>query len=257
MHDHVKPGDILPVHGPRNNFPLAAGASHHILLAGGIGVTPMMAMARDLASRGASFEMHYCTRSPERTAFRSDIAASDFADKVTFHHDGGNPADGLDIAGLLREVRNGVHAYYCGPAGFMHACEQALDHWPRGTVHYEFFSVDESVEHGEAQSFQVKVASSGAVYDVPADRTIVEVLRENGIEVETMCEEGICGTCATVLLDGKPDHRDFVLDDEGKGARRVHHGLLQPGPVADADPRPVAPGCLRRSFRRRSPGCGR
>ena len=216
MHDRVRPGDHLTIHGPRNNFPLAADARHHILLAGGIGVTPMMAMARDLAGRRSSFEMHYCTRSPERTAFRTDIAQSDFSDNVIFHHDDGNPADGLDIAGLLREVRPETHVDYCGPAGFMQACEAALAHWPRHTVHFEYFSVDESVEHDENAAFKVKIASTGAVFDVPEDRTIVEVLRANGLDVETMCEEGICGTCATVLLDGEPDHRDFVLDDEEK-----------------------------------------
>ena len=216
MHDHVRKGDILTVHGPRNNFPLAADARHHILLAGGIGVTPMMAMARDLSARGTSFEMHYCTRTPDRTAFRSDIAELEFADNVTYHHDNGNPADGLDIVALLREVRPGAHVYYCGPSGFMQACEKALAHWPRHAVHFEYFSVDESVEHGDNTAFQVKIASTGAVLDVPADRSIVEVLRANGIEVETMCEEGICGTCATVLLEGEPDHRDFVLDDEEK-----------------------------------------
>jgi len=216
MHDSVKEGDTLTVHPPRNNFPLAEGAKHHILLAGGIGVTPMMAMARDLAARGESFEMHYCTRTPAKTAFKDDIAASDFADKVHFHHDNGNPADGLDIRGLLKDVRDGAHVYYCGPTGFMHACEEASEHWPRGTVHMEFFSVDESVDHGESEAFQIKIKSSGEVFDVPADKSIVDVLRANGYDVETMCEEGICGTCATVLIEGEPDHRDFVLDDEEK-----------------------------------------
>ena len=216
MHDRVGEGDRLTVHPPRNNFPLSERASHHILLAGGIGVTPMMAMARDLSARGASFEMHYCARTPDRTAFMADIAASAFADRVRYHHDNGNPADGLDIAGLLREVRAGAHVYYCGPTGFMRACEEATRHWPTGTVHFEFFSVDETVDHGESEAFQVKIASTGQVLDVPAERSIVEVLRENGYDVDTMCEEGICGTCATVLLDGVPDHRDFVLDDEEK-----------------------------------------
>lgn len=216
MHDRLREGDRLTVHPPRNNFPLAAGASHHILLAGGIGVTPMMAMVRELARAGASFEMHYCTRSPARTAFMAEIAAAPFADKVRFHHDGGDPAQGLDIARLLQRVRPGAHIYYCGPAGFMRACEEASRHWPQGTVHFEYFSVDETVEYGASEAFQVKIASSGAILDVPADRSIVEVLRAHGIEVDTMCEEGICGTCATVLLEGEADHRDFVLDDEEK-----------------------------------------
>lgn len=216
MHDELKEGATVTVHTPRNNFPLVENAKHHILLAGGIGVTPMMAMARELHNRGESFELHYCTRTPAKTAFLKEIQEGPFADKVHFHHDNGNPADGLDIAGLLKDVREGTHIYYCGPTGFMHACEQAAAHWPKGTVHFEFFSVDDTVEHGEDTAFQIKIASTGAVLDVPADKSIVDVLRANGIEVETMCEEGICGTCATVLLEGEPDHRDFVLDDEEK-----------------------------------------
>ncbi len=216
MHDNLKEGDAVTVHTPRNNFPLSDQAKHHILMAGGIGVTPMMAMARDLSARGESFEMHYCTRTPARTAFKDEIAASNFADKVHFHHDNGNPAEGFDIAGFLKDVRDGAHVYYCGPGGFMHACEQAADHWPRGTVHFEFFSVDETVEHGDSEAFQVEIASTGQMLDVPADKSIVDVLRANGFEVETMCEEGICGTCATVMLSGDADHRDFVLDDEEK-----------------------------------------
>jgi len=216
LHDSVKEGDELTIGTPRNNFPLHEGAKHHILLAGGIGVTPMLAMARELAQRGESFEMHYCTRTPAKTAFLKEIAASSFADKVKFHHDNGNPADGLDITGLLREVRPGAHVYYCGPTGFMHSCEQAAKHWPKGTVHCEYFSVDPTVTHGADTAFQIKIASTGAILDVPADKSIVDVLRVHGIEVETMCEEGICGTCATVILEGEPDHRDFVLDDEEK-----------------------------------------
>ncbi|MDA0952132.1 MAG: PDR/VanB family oxidoreductase [Proteobacteria bacterium] len=216
LHDSVKEGDLLTIGTPRNNFPLHEGAKHHILLAGGIGMTPMLAMARELATRGESFEMHYCTRTPEKTAFMKEIQDSAFADKVKFHHDNGNPAQGLDIAALLKDVREATHVYYCGPTGFMHACEQASAHWQRGTVHCEYFSVDASVTHGADEAFQIKIASTGQVFDVPADKSIVDVLRSNGFDVETMCEEGICGTCATVMLEGEADHRDFVLDDEEK-----------------------------------------
>ena len=173
MHEQVREGDELAARPPRNNFPLARNASHHMLLAGGIGVTPMMAMMRELARRDESFEMHYCTRSPARTAFRDEIASSVFADRVRFHHDGGDPARGLDIAGLLRKARKGAHVYSCGPAGFMRACEAASRHWPQGSVHFEYFSADETVEHGASEAFQVKIASSGAILDVPADKSIV------------------------------------------------------------------------------------
>jgi vanillate O-demethylase ferredoxin subunit len=216
MHDQVKEGDSLKITAPRNNFPIQEKATHHILIAGGIGVTPLLAMARDLAARGASFELHYCTRTPAKTAFKDDIAGPDLKDHVQVHHDNGNPAEGLDIVGLLKEVRSGANVYYCGPTGFMHACENASHHWPSGTVHREFFTVDPDVEFGDDTAFTIKIASTGQEFEVPADKSIVEVLRANGFDVDTMCEEGICGTCATVLLEGEPDHRDFVLDDEEK-----------------------------------------
>ena len=214
MHDDVKEGNLLTIGVPRNNFPLSRDARHHVLLAGGIGVTPLLAMARELAARNASFELHYCTRTPDRTAFMSDLSQAAFRDRVRCHHDNGVPADGLDLAALLRPVRDGAHVYCCGPTGFMRACEDAAAHWPRGRVHFEFFTADPDAEHDADAAFRVKLASSGRILDVPADRSIVEVLRANGVEVETMCEEGICGTCATVLLEGEPDHRDFVLDDD-------------------------------------------
>ncbi len=216
MHDEVKEGVTLNITAPRNNFPIHDNATHHILLAGGIGVTPLLAMARDLAARGASFELHYCTRTPAKTAFKDAIGSDELKNFIHVHHDNGNPADGLDIAALLKDVRAGANVYYCGPTGFMHACEQAAEHWPLGTVHREFFTVDPDVSFDDDAAFKIKIKSTGQELDVPADKSIVEVLRDNGFDVETMCEEGICGTCATVLLEGEPDHHDFVLDDEEK-----------------------------------------
>lgn len=216
MHDNVHEGATLKITAPRNNFALSENATHHILLAGGIGVTPLLSMARDLAARGASFELHYCTRTPEKTAFKDEIASAELKDHIHVHHDNGNPADGLDIVGLLKDVKSGANVYYCGPTGFMHACEQASHHWPTGTVHREFFNVDPDVTFDDDMAFKIKIASTGQEFDVPADKSIVDVLRANGFDVDTMCEEGICGTCATVLLEGDPDHRDFVLDDEEK-----------------------------------------
>ena len=97
----------------------------------------------------------------------------------------------------------------------MNVCRDATQHWPRGTTHFEYFTADLSVDHGEARTFRVKIASTGETYDIAEDRTILEVLREDaGLDLDSMCEEGVCGTCATVVLDGEPDHRDFVLDDQ-------------------------------------------
>jgi len=219
--DQVRVNDIVTLSLPRNNFPLHEEATHHLMLAGGIGVTPMIAMVHRLCRTGTDFILHYCTRSPEKTAFREILAPMVKNGRVVFHHDGGDPRRGLDIAGLLRERRDGTHLYYCGPSGFMRAVESAVDHWPKETVHFEHFTppVPTVVGSGEtavpgAAEFQIKLAKSGAMFNVPADKSIVQVLREHGVEVETSCESGLCGTCRTRYLEGIPDHRDFLLDDD-------------------------------------------
>jgi ferredoxin-NADP reductase len=140
LHDSVRVGDLVEASTPRNNFPLAAAAERHLLIAGGIGITPIMAMIAELRRRRAEFRLHYCTRSPEETAFLEDLAVLAAQGLVQFHHDGGDPAKGLDIAAALQECRPGTHLYYCGPAGMMAAAAAASAHWPPGTVHCEYFA---------------------------------------------------------------------------------------------------------------------
>jgi vanillate O-demethylase ferredoxin subunit len=139
-HEVVRAGDFIEASAPRNNFPLAYDAEHYLLLAGGIGITPIMAMIAVLRRRRADFLLHYCTRSPEETAFLDDLAVLAAMGRVVFHHDGGDPFKGLDIAATLREFRPGTHLYYCGPAGMMAAAAAASSHWPSETVHCEYFS---------------------------------------------------------------------------------------------------------------------
>jgi vanillate O-demethylase ferredoxin subunit len=139
-HEAVRVGDIIEASLPRNNFPLAAEAARYLLIAGGIGITPIMAMVAELRRRRAEFLLHYCTRSPEETAFLEDLAILAAQGRVQFHHDGGDPAKGLDIAAALHECRPRTHLYYCGPAGMMAAAAAASKHWPPGTVHREYFT---------------------------------------------------------------------------------------------------------------------
>jgi len=139
-HEVVRVGDVIEASLPRNNFPLAANALHYLLIAGGIGITPIMAMVAILRRRRADFLLHYCTRSAEETAFLDDLAVLAAMGRVVFHHDGGNPTKGLDIAAALREFRPGTHLYYCGPAGMMAAAVAASRHWPPETVHCEYFA---------------------------------------------------------------------------------------------------------------------
>jgi ferredoxin-NADP reductase len=145
MHERLRVGDIIEASAPRNNFPLASDGEHHLLIAGGIGITPIMAMIAELRRRGTDFRLHYCTRSPEETAFLDDLAILAAQGRVHFHHDGGDPAKGLDIAATLREYKPGTHLYYCGPAAMMTAIEAASKHWPAGSLHYEYFAGPKAV----------------------------------------------------------------------------------------------------------------
>ena len=221
MHDEVHEQDRITITVPRNNFPLHEEARQHLLIAGGIGITPMLAMVRRLEAAGADYRLHYCTRSAEKTAFRDELLGEPFGRHVTFHHDGGDPSKGLDIAALLAQVQVGTHVYCCGPTGLMNAVKSSSEHWPMGTVHFEFFSTDPDVAQGPGEAFEVEIASTGAVYKVPPEKTILDVLLDHGHDVDSSCEEGLCGTCIVDVLEGEPDHRDFVLDDEEKESNQL------------------------------------
>ncbi|HVE53933.1 MAG TPA: PDR/VanB family oxidoreductase [Ramlibacter sp.] len=218
MHDALKEGDTLLVSEPRNHFALVH-AQRTLLFAGGIGVTPLLAMAQRLATMGAAFTLHYSARSAERMAFRDEIAASGYAARVRFHFDDGDAAQKLDLAAELGAPQPGTHIYVCGPTGyidFVVKTAQGLG-WPQDQVHLEYFGATPQDTTGD-RAFQVKIASSGAVYDIGADQTVVHALQEHGIEILTSCEQGVCGTCITRVLQGECDHRDLYFTDEEKAA---------------------------------------
>jgi vanillate O-demethylase ferredoxin subunit len=218
----------LIISEPRNNFALRSEGRRHLLLAGGIGITPMMSMLYRLRRTGADFMLHYCTRSSERTAFLDQLRPLITEGSVVIHWDGGDPTKGFDIKDALQHCADQTHLYYCGPPGFMGVVAAASSHWPPGATHREFFTPSANdpaiavaptfepdyVDGGLGGAFQVKIASTGQIFDVPSDKTILQVLRTHDIGVETACELGVCGTCRTHYLEGEPDHRDFVLEAE-------------------------------------------
>lgn len=212
MHDDVAEGDTLTISAPRNQFPLDESATHSILLAGGIGVTPILCMAESLGAE-ASFEMHYCTRSEDRTAFRSRLAQSEFSDKVEHHFDDGDQEQRFDAMSRLAAPVDGTHIYVCGPSGFMDwILSTARDAgWSDEQLHFEFFSAE--IDTAGDEGFEVEIKSSGLVVNVPDDKTVVAALAEHGVEIEISCEQGVCGTCLTGVLDGLPDHKDLYLMD--------------------------------------------
>jgi vanillate monooxygenase ferredoxin subunit len=219
MHEQVAVGQLLQISVPKNHFTLAHEAGRSLLLAGGIGVTPILCMAERLAGIGAEFEMHYCTRSVERTAFKDRIAGSGFASKVKFHFDDGDAAQKLDMNRLLAEPQDDLHLYVCGPKGFMDAVLKTARTagWPESQLHFEFFGAEVAKSDSDA-GFDVKLASSGRIVRVAKDKTVVKALADAGVEILTSCEQGVCGTCLTRVLEGVPDHKDSYLTLEEQAA---------------------------------------
>ncbi|WP_020652771.1 PDR/VanB family oxidoreductase [Massilia niastensis] len=218
MHDHIETGSFLRISAPKNHFPLVE-AKRTLLLAGGIGVTPILAMAEALAAKGADFEMHYSARAPERAAFRERIRASSFAGQVRFHYDSGDAGQQLDLPALLAGAGLETHLYVCGPQGFIgHVLDSAKARgWPAARLHVEYFGAA-AVDTSGDRPFDVRLASSGRVVTVPAGKTVLGVLAEQGIDIPYSCEEGVCGTCLTRVLEGTPDHRDLYLTEEEQAA---------------------------------------
>ena len=216
-HDMVNEGDTLRISAPRNLFKLAASASPSILLAGGIGVTPLLAMAYHLHSLGLPFELHYFARSRERVAFLAELLASEFADRLVLHLDDEVPARVQPLRELLAALPRDAHLYTCGPSGFLaHVLDTARAlSWPDAQVHYESFAAPEPVS---GDSFDVRIRSTGESVTVGLDETVVAAVARLGIEIPVSCEQGICGTCVTRVVEGTPDHHDQYLTDEERTA---------------------------------------
>jgi ferredoxin-NADP reductase len=220
MHNGVRAGELITISKPRNSFPLVEDADRHLLIAGGIGVTPMMAMLEKLKTTNANFTMHYCARSPDTMAFKDRLTEFVQKRQVVYHYDGGDPSKGLRLVDVLGKWEPGTHLYYCGPPGLMRAISRETAHWPAEALHCEYFTPQPVSQAGAdvavpktAGDFQVKIASSGAVYHVPSGKSIVDVLLDAGIECDTSCRAGLCGTCRTRYLEGTPEHHDFVLSE--------------------------------------------
>lgn len=214
LHEQINTGDRLQISEPRNLFPLVHEARRSLLFAGGIGITPILCMAERLAHSNADFELHYCARSSDRAAFVERIRQSAFADRVFVHFDE-QPETLMNTAQVLANPQPDVHLYVCGPAGFMqHVLDSArVQGWVEDRLHREYFAAA-AIDSSHDGSFSVKVASSGQIIEIPADKTVVAVLESHGIDIPMSCEQGVCGTCLTNVLEGIPDHRDMFLTEE-------------------------------------------
>jgi ferredoxin-NADP reductase len=235
LHESLRVRDRVEIGRPRNNFSLDPAAVRHMLIAGGIGVTPLKAMTHALVRASAEFVLHYCAREPAQAAFVDQLVALAGANRVRLHYDGLSHLGRLDVATLLREYRAGTHLYHCGPPGLMAACTAATAHWPAGTVHSECFTPKTSAldePAGTAGTFTVVIASTGARINVAQDCNIADALNASGIPVPTSCVSGLCGTCKLRFLCGEADHRDYILSEEERiqyltsCVSRARHGVL-------------------------------
>lgn len=219
MHDSIHEGQILQVSAPKNHFALDHKAKKSLLLAGGIGITPILCMAEELTRTGAEFELHYCARTPDHAAFRKRIMDSKFADRTTFYFSKDNNSRKLVVNELLVQPQTGCHLYVCGPKRFMDAVlttarEQG---WPENQLHYEFFGA-ELVKSESDGAFEVELKSSGRVITISKDQAVTQALAAAGVEILVSCEQGVCGTCLTGVLGGIPDHKDSYLTVEEQSA---------------------------------------
>lgn len=217
MVDQVNEGDTLQIAPPENYFALDKQGSQFLFIAGGIGITPILSMIRDLQQDKRDFKLIYCARSPEMAAFREELSIPEMAGKVVFHYDQGDPSQSLDFSKVLAERPEGAHLYCCGPSALMHAVRDSSRHWPQTSVHFEDFGSTAIKETTGEKAFMVRLARDGRAVEVPPGVTILEALRAQGLDMPSSCESGTCGTCRTVLLVGEPEHRDFILDDDEKG----------------------------------------
>ncbi len=223
MHETLRAGDALAISAPRNNFKLDEGAAHTVLVAGGIGITPLMGMIERLRTLGRPWRLHYAARTRQQCAFADQLQAlrdSEGAD-VHFTFDKEPGAKMLDLAGIAAALPPGAHIYCCGPLPMLDAFEQATKGLPSECVHVEYFAAREAA--ATAGGFTVELARAKRTLEDAAGHTILDSLIEIGIEPPYSCREGICGTCEVAVLEGTPDHRDLVLSaaEKAEGKRMM------------------------------------
>ena len=216
MADDVNVGDLLAVSVPRNNFALHPRADEFLFIAGGIGITPILSMMRELRRSGrARFRLIYCTRDEACTAFR-ELLQTEFDGLVQLHHDHGDLDQAIDLWPEF-ETPGRAQVYCCGPRGLMESVADMSGHWPTEAIHFESFGVDANTFAANVP-FTVRLARSGTTVPVSADQSILEALRAGGHTVPSSCESGTCGSCRTGLISGEVEHRDMVLLDDEKSS---------------------------------------
>ncbi|GAC1619969.1 MAG: PDR/VanB family oxidoreductase [Nevskia sp.] len=219
MHQHVRVGATLSVSAPRNNFPLAPDAAESVFIAGGIGITPIMAMIRTAIAADQPWRLFYCARNRSRAAFYEELKAL-APERCDFHFDDEHGGARFDAPARLAGIAREAHLYTCGPAPLMKAVEEAAADRPAANLHFEWFSADPAAAAGSEgdRAFTVILRNSGARFVVPPGKSILEMLEERDEGVPYSCRQGLCATCRTGVLAGVPDHRDTVLSAAERAA---------------------------------------
>jgi ferredoxin-NADP reductase len=218
LHRIFSEGRKVFISRPINHFPLVEDAELTFLMGGGIGITPMIAMAHRLHALGRPFEMHYSVPSRTSAGYLAELKVAAWAKRVSLHvSDEGTRAD---FASLFNRYQPGSHVYVCGPERYMSAVLETAEEagFPEEARHLEYFSVPDLPEY-ENHAFTLKLAKTGKLLEVPADKSAADVLIENGIPIDLKCSDGLCGVCVCGLIAGDVEHRDFVLSKsqrEGK-----------------------------------------
>lgn len=217
LHEVVDVGDRLHCEAPRITFPLNLDADEYDLIAGGIGITAILPMAEALRDAGKRFRLTYLARSNRDAAFVRDVEQLVGPGKVRIHYS--DDAGLFDLYSIVNPEYVGASIYCCGPRPLSDAIRKLTKYWPVGAVNFEHFSAQGPDPSGKA--FRIVLAESGREILVPSDKTILNVLTENGFDLASMCEQGVCGSCLVPVIDGMPDHRDNVLSDAEKAANSV------------------------------------
>ena len=214
LHEHIQEGDVLEIQLPKNAFPMATSANHSILIAGGIGITPILSMMHALSSANLSFEMHYSARTYSGLAFRDRIERI-AGDNANFYASKEPNGQRLDLKKLLATSKPGSHVYVCGPRGMINAVREgaAEQGWPSTHIHFESFGAQPLAND---KAIRVHLYKSNKTVNVPADRSILDTLLDAGVSIPHDCKRGECTMCTTRVIEGEPDHRDLCLNAEEK-----------------------------------------
>ncbi|MEX5299918.1 cytochrome P450 [Kocuria sp. CPCC 205292] len=206
VHEALVPGSRVTVSWPRNNFRLAPSPKY-LFVAGGIGITPILAMVREAERAGAEWELVYGGRTRSSMAFLSELAVRGDRVEVVPQDERGL----IDLPGLFRQVREDTLVYACGPEPLLRAAEESTAHWPKDSLRLERFAPKAVERTVPDTAFEVEFAESGTVVRVGAEQTILDAAEQAGLPVISSCKTGTCGTCETPLLAGRADHRDSIL----------------------------------------------